>query len=78
MALKQTISEQLRGAIESGGKSRYRISLETGIPQATLSRFVNELADLELKTADKICENLGLRLVQEPRPTKRKARKPKG
>ena len=46
------ISEQLRDAIRCAGVSRYRISQETGITEAALSRFVNGHAGLSLDSID--------------------------
>ena len=64
MATK-SVSEQLRQAIQRCSKTRYRISRETGIDQATLSRFVhNRTAGLTLANVDKLCKSIGLELVQ--------------
>jgi transcriptional regulator with XRE-family HTH domain len=61
----KTFSEQLRQAVLSCGKSRYRISKETGITEAQLSRFVNGHANLALSTIDKLTECIGARLAAE-------------
>ena len=66
-----TIAEQLKQAIERSGKSRYRISNESGIAQAVLSRFVNGERDLKLETADKLIAALGLQVVLESKPQKK-------
>jgi transcriptional regulator with XRE-family HTH domain len=58
-----SINDQLRKAIERSDKTRYRISLESGISQAVLSRFVNGQSDLTVATAEKLCESLGIELV---------------
>ena len=55
MAVK-AFSEQLRQAVLHCGKTRYRISKETGITEAQLSRFVNGHADLALSTIDKLAD----------------------
>lgn len=57
------LSEQLREAVLQCGRTRYRISKETGITEAQLSRFVNGHADLALPTIDKLCECIGARLT---------------
>ena len=63
MARRQTtFSEQLREAIRQEERSRYRISLETGIPQGQLSRFVNGKGGLSIRSIDRICSLLDLRL----------------
>lgn len=56
------ISDQLREAIERSGKSRYRISIETGIQQSTLSRFIQQGTGLSLENIDRLCEYLGAEL----------------
>jgi plasmid maintenance system antidote protein VapI len=67
-------SDQLRNAVLRCGKSRYRISKETGITEAQLSRFVNGHADIALPTIDKLIGCIGARLELE---TKRATRVPK-
>ena len=76
MALYAPIAEQLRRAIDRSGKTRYRISLESGISQAVLSRFVNRQRELSLANVDALCSALGLRLVLEPK-RKQGTKKPK-
>jgi hypothetical protein len=72
MAKKQCISDQLREAIHQCGKTRYRISLETGISESILSRFVNHGAGLSLANIDILCECIGAKLIfkAEKRPKK--------
>jgi hypothetical protein len=70
------ISDQLRRAIRQCGKSRYQISMETGIPQATLSRFVHGQAGMGWNSIDKLCQCIGVRLTWERPPTKRNNGKP--
>ncbi len=73
---RSTFRQQLRQAILTCGKSRYRIFKDTGIDQAVLARFINETAGLSLETVDQLCEYLELNLVagdDSPR-----GRKPKG
>jgi transcriptional regulator with XRE-family HTH domain len=57
------LSEQLRHAIESCGKSRYQLSQETGIDQATLSRFMNGKGGLSIPVLDQLGEVLGLKII---------------
>ena len=68
-------SDQLRQAIEQSDKTRYRISQETGVSEAVMSRFMNCKVGLSMVTVDLICQSLGLRLVDEseikPKRTKR-------
>jgi DNA-binding phage protein len=71
MAVK-ALSDQLREAVRRCGKSRYRISQETGITQAQLSRFVNGHADLALATIDKLIECLGLKIKIDNKASSKK------
>ncbi len=66
------ISEQLREAILDADVSRYRISQDTGITEATLSRFVNGVAGLRLSAIDTLGEYLGLAIVVEGKHAKKK------
>jgi hypothetical protein len=72
---KKIFSDQLREAVERSGKTGYRLSAETGIAQSILSRFVKQGAGMSLANIDKLCEAVGVRLVQVPstRPRSRKA-----
>lgn len=67
-------SDQLRQAIEASAKTRYRISQETGVSEAVLSRFMNRKVGLSMETVDLICECLGLRLVAEGEQKTRKGK----
>ena len=69
---QQSFSEQLRQAIDQDERSRYRISMETGIPQGQLSRFMHSKGGLSLRSVDRLCECLGLGLKITAR--KRKGR----
>jgi hypothetical protein len=65
MARKQhSFSEQLRDAIGQDERSRYRISMETGIPQGQLSRFMHDKGGLSLRSVDRLCECLGLGITK--------------
>ena len=68
---RKLISDQLRDAIESSKVSRYRVSIETGISQSALSRFMSGERGLPLSTIDTLAEYLDLEL------TKRKPRRKK-
>jgi hypothetical protein len=67
---RNSINEQLRNAVLECGKSRYRISLESGVSQAVLSRFVAGKTELTISNAEKLCTAIGTELV-----LKRKKRK---
>jgi hypothetical protein len=57
------LTEQVRQAIETCGKTRYQISQETDIDQATLCRFMGGKGGLSNPILDTLGEYLGLRIV---------------
>ena len=57
------LSEQVRQAIDTCGKTRYQISQDTGIDQATLCRFMGGKGGLSNPILDTLGEYLGLRIV---------------
>ena len=66
------VSEQLKDAILNCGKTRYRIAQETGVTEATLSKYIHGHHGLSQETVDILAEFLGLRLVADD--TKRKGK----
>ena len=58
-------SEQIRRAVKRCGVTRYRISKETGIDQATLTRFMSGERGLPMRTLDVLGEYLRLRIDME-------------
>ncbi len=66
------LAEQIRAAILSSEKSRYRLSLETGIAQSTLSRFVHGKVGMTLESAGRIVHALDLELVAKQPGTAKK------
>ncbi len=69
------LSEQLREAIVKADVSRYRISVETGVDQTALSKFVLGRRGLSLEAMDRIGLYLGLSITTgrpRRRPTKKK------
>ena len=56
-----TFSDQIRRAIEGSGLSRYRIAQETGVDQASLSRFMAG-SGITTTTLDAIAEVLRLKV----------------
>lgn len=69
---KPTVSDQIREAIDESEMTRYRISAETGIPQAVLSRFMAGKSGISSGTIDKLAELLELEVVKRSRRTKAK------
>lgn len=75
MARKPTkLSDQIRQAIETCGKTRYQIGQETDIDQATLSRFMSGKGGLSIPVLDRLGEYLGLNITTESKPRKAKGR----
>ena len=73
---KTKLTDQLRQAMDGGPKTRYQIFKETGIDQATLSRFMHGKGGISATALDSIAECLGLHLATAaPAPA---AKKPKG
>jgi len=67
------LSDQVRQAIDAAGKTRYQISQDTGIDQATLCRFMGGSAGLSMTVLDKLAQHLGLRIAADkPRAKKGK------
>ncbi len=64
------IIEQIRKQIETCGKSRYRISKETGIDKAALCRIMQG-GSCKVETADILLKYFGLTIAKK---SKKKAR----
>lgn len=67
-----TFSDQIRRAVRDSGLSRYRISLESGVDEASLCRFLQG-EGITSTTLDALARVLRFRLdVQGPRAALRK------
>ena len=64
------IFEEIIKTIEKSGKSRYQIWKDTGIDQAVLCRLMQGGGSCTVKTADVLCQYLGLELKPK-KPRKR-------
>ena len=60
-----TVSEMLRAAINDTDETRYRICQNTGVDQATLSRFVNGKQKLSQDAIDTLADHFGLELREK-------------
>jgi hypothetical protein len=56
-------SDQIRQAVDTCGKSRYEISKDTGIDQATLCRFMGHNGGLSIPVLDKLADYLDLNIT---------------
>jgi len=57
------IDDELRKAIKESKLSNYRICKDSGLDESSLYRFLSGERDLQMKTAGRVCEALGLHLV---------------
>lgn len=64
--MSEEMADALRKAIRDSGKSANALADETGVPQPTITRFLNG-ADMMLSTAQRIASHLGLELVKSKR-----------
>lgn len=64
------LEDQFRTVIKRRGLKNKRLAIDAGVPQPSVSRFVNGHRGLRLTTASKLANVLGLAL--RPRRTKRR------
>jgi plasmid maintenance system antidote protein VapI len=72
--MSQRLSDQLRAAVDASDMSRYAIAKAIGLDQSVLSRFMAGKSGLAIDTIDRLGGLLGLRIVIEKTPSKRKGR----
>jgi transcriptional regulator with XRE-family HTH domain len=65
--------DEIREAIRTSDKTRYRLSKETGIPQSQLSRLMTGEKGVSFDAMERLAEALGLEIILRP-----KRRQPKG
>ena len=71
MSARKSLPDIIRDAIRRDSRTPYRLSEESGVARAVLSRFIRGERDLNLRTADRLCQVLGLGL----RPVRRRGTK---
>ena len=59
-----TVSEQIKRAILDADVTRYRIAHDTGVDEATLSRFMSGERGLSMIAIDRLAEYFGYKLVK--------------
>ncbi len=57
-----SITGQLKAAIDGSGQSRYALSCASGVAQSALSRFMSGERGLSLESAARLADALGLEL----------------
>jgi DNA-binding Xre family transcriptional regulator len=69
---KQSLTAQLRRMVADSGQTLGELARNTGIDKSALSRFVNGERGLSMQALDAIGDHLGLRLVADKPPAKKK------
>ena len=64
--MESMIIEKIRKQIKTSGKSRYRISQETGVDEAALCRIMQG-GSCKVETADILFKYFGLTIAKKPR-----------
>jgi transcriptional regulator with XRE-family HTH domain len=65
--LMSRILDEIRKAIKASGKSRYRLSKDTSIPQSQLSRLMTGEKALSIESLEKLVNALGLEIIIKPK-----------
>jgi plasmid maintenance system antidote protein VapI len=58
------MSATVRQSVLASGQTLYRVAKDSGVPYATLRRFVTGERAITVATLDKLCAYFGLRLVR--------------
>ena len=61
------IVEQIRKAVQASPKTRYRLSKESGVSEAQLSRLVNHKCGLSADNLERLADVLGLEITIRPK-----------
>jgi transcriptional regulator with XRE-family HTH domain len=69
------IFDTIRKAIEASDKTRYRLSKETGIDQAQLSRLMSGKEGVSVENLERLAEALDLEIIIRSKTAARKQRK---
>jgi plasmid maintenance system antidote protein VapI len=63
--MSRTIEDILRDTIQKSGRTHYDLGKSAGVPIAAIDRFISGERGLNLATAAKLCEELGLTLTTQ-------------
>ena len=66
--------DEIREAIRTSDKTRYRLSKETAIPQSQLSRLMTGEKGVSFDAMERLAEALGLEIIIRPKRRQRKGR----
>lgn len=67
MGCMSEIFDQLRQAIRTSEKTRYKLWQETGIDQGQLARFMAGESGLSVESTEELIEALGLEVIIRPK-----------
>lgn len=71
MMVAMPVYDDIRRAIDACGRTRHRLSQETGISESQLSQFVAGTKGLSVESLELLADCLGLEIIARPvRPTK--------
>ena len=71
---RETLSDQVRRAVDASGLSRYRICKTLGLAEATMSRFMNGQGGLSMAHLDALADVLDLNITQGRKPGPKKGK----
>lgn len=60
--MKQDLDELVRDAVKQSGLSQYRLSIDSGLSDAAICRFVNRNQTLTLRSASRLLAALNIRV----------------
>jgi len=66
--------DEMRGAIETSGKTRYRIAQESGVAESILSRLMSGERGLSIDALERLSDSLSLEISIRPKRRQRKGR----
>ncbi len=67
----KAVLDQIRDAIRTAEKSRYRIAKETAISESQLSRLMSGEAGLSVEALERLADSLGLEITIRPKRRRR-------
>ncbi len=74
MKRTNSLTDQIRQAIDDSGLTRYRISKDTKIDESQLAKFYNKRAGLSLTALDLLADYLQLTVVKRPSHVRQKGK----